>query len=130
LDAEHVGEGAVNGRSSGLTGTGVGPHPTMVPPIERGNSVTNEGGSGFTSKDDGEGEEVLNAEDHVVYDAITDPELPPHTRLEKAKMVAQALAKGDPNTVSAIKQLVKGKLQGFQHSLAKATSGSGSAYTN
>jgi hypothetical protein len=102
----------------------------MVPPIERGDSLTNEGGSGFTSKDDGEGEEVLNAEDHVVYDAITDPELPPHTRLEKAKMVAQTLAKGDPNTVSAIKQLLKGKLQGFQHSLAKATSGSGSAYTN
>jgi tRNA A-37 threonylcarbamoyl transferase component Bud32 len=121
FDAEHVEESAVNGRSPEPTGTGVGPHPTMVPSIERGNSVTNEGGSGSTSKDDGEGKEV---------EAITDPELPPNIRLEKAKSMAQDLAKGDPSTVSTVKQVIKGKLQEIHHTLAKAASGAGSVYTN
>jgi hypothetical protein len=44
--------------------------------------------------------------------------------------MAQALAKGDPNTVSIVKQLLKGKLQMFHHSLAKAASESGFVYTN
>jgi hypothetical protein len=92
--------------------------------------VTSEGGSGSTSQDDGDYEEALNAEDQVIYEAITDPEVPPHIRLEKAKTMAQALAKGDPNTMSNFKQLLKGKLQEFYHSMAKVSSGSGSVYTN
>jgi hypothetical protein len=130
FDAEHVVEGATNERSSEPTGTGIGPHPTVVPPTKRDISVTNEGGSGSTSQDDGEDEEAPNAEDHVVYEVITDPEVPPHIRLEKAKTMAQALAKGDPDTVSIVKQLLKGKIQEVHRSLAKTGSESGSVYTN
>jgi eukaryotic-like serine/threonine-protein kinase len=130
IDAEHVGEGVANGRSSEPIGTDIGPHPTAVPPPERDISVINEVGSGTMSQDDGEDEEALNAEDHVVYEAITDPEVPPHIRLERAKRMAQALAKGDPDTVSIVKQLLKGKLQEVHHSLAKAASGSGSVSTS
>ena len=120
FDTEHVEEGMANGRSFEPTGTDLGPHPTVVLQPKRDISVTNEGGSGTMSQDDGEDEEALNAEDHVVYEAITDPEVPPRIRLEKAKTMVHALAKGDPNTVSIVKQLLKGKLQEFHHSLAKA----------
>ena len=130
FDAEHVEEGVGNGRSSEPTGGVLGPHPTVIPPPERDILVTSEGGSGSTSQDDGDYEEALNAEDQVIYEAITDPEVPPHIRLEKAKTMAQALAKGDPNTMSNFKQLLKGKLQEFYHSMAKVSSGSGSVYTN
>jgi pyruvate dehydrogenase (quinone) len=61
-------------------------------------------------------EEALAANCPVVYEAITDPEvppLPPHIRLEQAKMMAQALAKGDPNAMRIVKQSLKGKLQEF-----------------
>ncbi len=92
--------------------------------------MTNEGGSGTMSQDDGEDEEALNAEDHVVYEAIPDPEVPPQIRLERAKTMAQALAKGGPNTVSTVKQLLKGKLQEVHHSLAKVASGSESVHTS
>jgi hypothetical protein len=129
-DAEHVVEGAANAHSSKPNGTDLGPHPTVDPPAERETSVTNEGGSGPTSQDDGEDEETLHAEGPVVYEANTDPEVPPQIRFERAKTVAQALAKGDPNTVRVVKQLLKGKLQEFQHSLAKADSRSGSVSTN
>ena len=44
--------------------------------------------------------------------------------------MAQALAKGDPDTMRVVKQLLKGKLEEFHHSLAKADSRSGSVYTN
>jgi pyruvate dehydrogenase (quinone) len=60
--------------------------------------------------------EALNADRPVVYEAITDPEvppLPPHIRFEQAKMMAQALAKGDPNAMRIVKQSIKGKLQEF-----------------
>jgi hypothetical protein len=130
FDAEHVVEGAANGHSSEPTGADIGPHPTLAPPAELEISVINEGGSGPTSQDDGEDEEALNAEGHVVYEAITDPEVPSHIRFEQAKTMAQALAKGDPNTVRIVKQLLRGKLQEFHQSLAKADSRSGSVYTN
>ena len=61
-------------------------------------------------------EEALNADRPVVYEAITDPEvppLPPHIRVEQAKMMAQALAKGDPNAMRIVKQSIKAKLQEF-----------------
>jgi pyruvate dehydrogenase (quinone) len=61
-------------------------------------------------------EEALNADRPVVYEAITDPEvppLPPHIRFEQAKSMARALAKGDPNAMRIVKQSIKGKLQEF-----------------
>jgi pyruvate dehydrogenase (quinone) len=61
-------------------------------------------------------EEALNADRPVVYEAITDPEvppLPPHIRFEQAKTMAQALVKGDPNGVRVAWNSLKGKLQEF-----------------
>jgi pyruvate dehydrogenase (quinone) len=61
-------------------------------------------------------EEALAADRPVLYEAITDPEvppLPPHIRFEQAKGLLQALAKGDPETVRIVKQSLKGKLQEF-----------------
>jgi pyruvate dehydrogenase (quinone) len=61
-------------------------------------------------------EEALVADRPVVYEAITDPEvppLPPHIRFEQAKELARALTKGDPNSVRIVKQSLKGKLQEF-----------------
>src|SRR5829696_4498082 len=61
-------------------------------------------------------EEALAAERPVVYEAITDPEvppLPPHIRFEQAKELAKALSKGDPNSIRIVKQSLKGKLQEF-----------------
>ena len=61
-------------------------------------------------------EEALASDRPVVYEAITDPEvppLPPHIRFEQPKSMAQALDKGDPNAVRIVKQSLKGKLQEF-----------------
>ena len=61
-------------------------------------------------------EEALAEERPVVYEAITDPEvppLPPHIRFEQAKALAQALAKGEPDAVRIVMQSLKGKLQEF-----------------
>ena len=127
---ERVEEGAANGHSSEPTGTDIGPHPEVVPPAERETSVATEGGNGPTSQDDGEDQEALHAEGPVVYEATTDPDVSPRIRVEQAKTMAQALAKGDPDTMRVVKQLLKGKLQEFHHSLAKADSRSGSVYTN
>ena len=128
--AEHLEEGAANGHSSEPTGTDRGPHPKVVPPAERETSVATEGGNGHTSQDDGEDQEALHAEVPVVYEATTDPDVSPRIRVEQAKTMAQALAKGDPDTMRVVKQLLKGKLEEFHHSLAKADSRSGSVYTN
>ena len=60
--------------------------------------------------------EALAADRPVLYEAVTDPEvppLPPHIRFEQAKQMAQALAKGDPNAMRIVKQSLKGKLQEF-----------------
>ena len=51
----------------------------------------------------------------VVFEAITDPEvppLPPHIKFEQAKKLAKALP-GDPHTGRIIKQSIKGKLEEF-----------------
>ncbi len=51
----------------------------------------------------------------VIYEAITDPEvppLPPHIRFEQAKMLAQALP-GDPSRGQIIKESLKGKVEEF-----------------
>jgi pyruvate dehydrogenase (quinone) len=61
-------------------------------------------------------DEALAADRPVLYEAITDPEvppLPPHIRFEQAKQMAQALVKRDPNAARIIKQTIKGKLQDF-----------------
>jgi pyruvate dehydrogenase (quinone) len=61
-------------------------------------------------------EEALGADRPVVYEAITDPEvppLPPHIRFEQATSLAQAMAKGEPHTMRIAMQSLKGKLQEF-----------------
>jgi pyruvate dehydrogenase (quinone) len=60
-------------------------------------------------------DEALAADGVVVYEAITDPEvppLPPHIKFEQAKKLAMALP-GDPHTNRIIKQSIKGKLEEF-----------------
>ncbi len=60
-------------------------------------------------------DEALAAQTPVVYEAITDPEvppLPPHIKFEQAQKMAKALP-GDPHTGRIIKQSVKGKLEEF-----------------
>jgi pyruvate dehydrogenase (quinone) len=60
-------------------------------------------------------DEALAADVPVVYEAITDPEvppLPPHIRFEQAQKMAKALP-GDPHTGRIIKQSLKGKLEEF-----------------
>ncbi|MDP8947093.1 MAG: thiamine pyrophosphate-requiring protein, partial [Actinomycetota bacterium] len=59
-------------------------------------------------------DEALSADRPVVYEAITDPEvppLPPHIRFEQASSLAQAMAKGEPHTLRIAMQSLKGKLQ-------------------
>jgi pyruvate dehydrogenase (quinone) len=61
-------------------------------------------------------DEALAADRPVVYEAITDPEvppLPPHIRFEQAKGIMQALYKGDPNRSRIIKQAIQGKLEEY-----------------
>jgi pyruvate dehydrogenase (quinone) len=60
-------------------------------------------------------DEALAANTAVVYEAITDPEvppLPPHIRMSQAQKLAKALP-GDPHTGRIIKESVKGKLEEF-----------------
>jgi pyruvate dehydrogenase (quinone) len=61
-------------------------------------------------------DEALSADRPVVYEAITDPEvppLPPHIQFEQAKKLAHALVKGDPAAPEIVKQSIKGKLHEF-----------------
>jgi pyruvate dehydrogenase (quinone) len=61
-------------------------------------------------------DEALSADRPVVYEAVTDPEvppLPPHITFEQAKMLTSALVKGDPNRGRIIRQSLKGKLAEF-----------------
>jgi pyruvate dehydrogenase (quinone) len=60
-------------------------------------------------------DEALAHNGPVLYEAITDPEvppLPPHIRFEQAQKLAKALP-GDPNAGRIIKQSFKGKLEEF-----------------
>jgi pyruvate dehydrogenase (quinone) len=59
-------------------------------------------------------DEALNAGRPVLYEAVTDPEvppLPPHIKLEQATSLAKALAKGDPHGGRIVTQSLKGKLK-------------------
>jgi len=61
-------------------------------------------------------DEALAADRPVVFEAITDPEvppLPPHIRFDQAKKMAGALAAGDPHRGRIVKESVKGKLEEF-----------------
>jgi pyruvate dehydrogenase (quinone) len=60
-------------------------------------------------------DEALAADVPVLYEAVTDPEvppLPPHIRFEQAQKLAKALP-GDPHAGRIIKQSLKGKLEEF-----------------
>ncbi|HKO29450.1 MAG TPA: thiamine pyrophosphate-requiring protein [Solirubrobacteraceae bacterium] len=60
-------------------------------------------------------DEALAEPGLVVYEAITDPEvppLPPHIKFEQAKKMAKALP-GDPHTGRIVKETIKGKVEEF-----------------
>jgi pyruvate dehydrogenase (quinone) len=59
-------------------------------------------------------DEALNADRPVLYEAVTDPEvppLPPHIKLEQATQMAKALMQGDPHGARIVSQSLKGKLK-------------------
>jgi pyruvate dehydrogenase (quinone) len=59
-------------------------------------------------------DEALNAGRPVLYEAVTDPEvppLPPHIKLEQATSLAKSLLKGDPHGGRIVSQSLKGKLK-------------------
>jgi pyruvate dehydrogenase (quinone) len=61
-------------------------------------------------------DEALSADRPVVYEAVTDPEvppLPPHITLEQAKALSSALMAGDPDSGKIIRQSFKEKMQEF-----------------
>ncbi len=61
-------------------------------------------------------DEALAADRPVVYEAITDPEvppLPPHITIEQAKALTSALLSGDPHAGRIVKQSFSQKLQEF-----------------
>ena len=61
-------------------------------------------------------DEALSADRPVVFEALTDPEvppLPPHITLEQAKALSSALSSGDPNASRIVKQSFKQKVQEF-----------------
>jgi pyruvate dehydrogenase (quinone) len=60
-------------------------------------------------------DEALAAPGPVLYEAITDPEvppLPPHIKFEQAKKLAKALP-GDPHAGRIIRESIKGKVEEF-----------------
>jgi pyruvate dehydrogenase (quinone) len=59
-------------------------------------------------------DEALGAGRPVLYEAVTDPEvppLPPHIKLEQATALARSLLKGDPHGGRIVSQSLKGKLK-------------------
>jgi pyruvate dehydrogenase (quinone) len=59
-------------------------------------------------------DEALATDGPVVYEAVTDPEvppLPPHIRFEQAKKMAKALANGDPASGDIVRNSLRGKLR-------------------
>jgi pyruvate dehydrogenase (quinone) len=60
--------------------------------------------------------EALASDRPVLFEAVTDPEvppLPPHIRFEQAKSMLGAMASGDENRARIIKESIKGKLHEF-----------------
>src|SRR3954471_24933006 len=61
-------------------------------------------------------DEALAHDGVVLFEAITDPEvppLPPHIRFEQANKLAMSLAAGDPAAGRIVKQSLKGKIEEF-----------------
>ncbi|HEX3358091.1 MAG TPA: thiamine pyrophosphate-requiring protein [Tepidisphaeraceae bacterium] len=61
-------------------------------------------------------EEALSSDRPVVYEAVTDPEvptLPPHITFTQAKHFMSSMAKGDPHLGHMIKQTFKEAVEGF-----------------
>jgi pyruvate dehydrogenase (quinone) len=61
-------------------------------------------------------DEALHSDRPVVYEAITDPEvppLPPHITVEQAKALSSALLSGDPHAGRIVRQSFKQKVQEF-----------------
>ncbi len=61
-------------------------------------------------------DEALAADRPVVYEAITDPEvppLPPHITIEQAKALTSALLAGDPHSGRIVRQSFKQKMEEF-----------------
>jgi pyruvate dehydrogenase (quinone) len=61
-------------------------------------------------------DEALSSDRPVVYEAVTDPEvppLPPHITLEQAKALSSALLGGDPHAGRVVRQSVKQKMEEF-----------------
>jgi pyruvate dehydrogenase (quinone) len=61
-------------------------------------------------------DEALASDRPVVYEAVTDPEippLPPHIRFEQAQGMAKALAQGDPHGIRIAWNSLRGKLEEF-----------------
>lgn len=61
-------------------------------------------------------EQALSADRPVVVEAMTDPEvppLPPHIKLEQAKAFAASILKGDPASMSMIKQSMKDAIESY-----------------
>jgi pyruvate dehydrogenase (quinone) len=61
-------------------------------------------------------ERALAADRPFVFEAITDPNvppLPPHIRYEQAKEMGMAVLHGDPDSAEIVKQSAKGKLKEF-----------------
>jgi pyruvate dehydrogenase (quinone) len=61
-------------------------------------------------------DEALKSDRPVLYEAITDPEvppLPPHITVEQAKALTSALMSGDPHTGRIVRQSFKQKVQEF-----------------
>jgi pyruvate dehydrogenase (quinone) len=61
-------------------------------------------------------DEALAADRPVIYEAVTDPEvppLPPHITIEQAKALASALRAGDPDAGRIIQQSFKQKVEEF-----------------
>jgi pyruvate dehydrogenase (quinone) len=61
-------------------------------------------------------DEALASDRPVVYEAVTDPEippLPPHIRFEQAQSMAKALAQGDPHGIRIAWNSLRGKLEEF-----------------
>ncbi len=63
-------------------------------------------------------DEALAMPGPVVFEAITDPEvppLPPHIRFEQARHMTQALVEGDPHRARIVKEAIKGKVEELRH---------------
>jgi pyruvate dehydrogenase (quinone) len=63
-------------------------------------------------------DEALSADCPVVYEAITDanvPPLPPHIKLEQAKGFASALLKRDPDARAIVRQSLRDTLADLAH---------------